>query len=696
MQLTIIDNPDTGESLMLKNGQWVPVVIENPDTKESLTLKQGQWVPAVTAKTPVKDVPGVFVPADTMAEDMTGTDNYKPAPVAPESKQADSAVPAGIRRSNLTTRDGLLKNIEYGVRALSHHGIEKPLISIGNLLTSGRYDKEVQDWEKDYQSKIPNSLGASVGAVTGDIGQYLVGPEADLLKGLYQYGTKGVNALTQGFIKDGGLTQRTLGGAASGLLTGAASTAFIPETLQPKEGGGGYWDRFGNRAVDNAMVGAGVGAFVPQAGGLYSLLSDKVGQVGNLFTEAGGRRIADKYVRGLSGKDNNIALSDALLKPKTYVAGSKPTASEVVSEMPSGTTLQAHQKIVAEESGGQSAKFGERTQEQIAARQNALGWAGTDADKQALITARTNAVKPLYEAVQQSNGSVDTTSVRNLLTHTIQTNALNKPLVAPLVEIVSDLGIAGKSAETNPQRLKSLSDKIGGWMTDKKPDGSPAYDVKILREVKQRLDKQIGIAEPKYQEALDTFKALSTPINAMEIGQTLRDKLINATGMEKPGDYLRLLADEKRLLRKSIDFAGKGIDAYLTPKQLKSINDVALDLERNLASKNPLQKTNIRGGLNVANETTLSLPNLLSRPAMMANYVLKSMGKNIEPSIDAYFAKLYLNPVELGKVLASSPPNKRAIINDRIQAWGRAYVGSRNAATATTAQPQEQQQEQPQ
>ena len=122
-------------------------------------------------------------------------------------------------------------------------------------------------------------------------------------------------------------------------------------------------------------------------------------------------------------------------------------------------------------------------------------------------------------------------------------------------------------------------------------------------------------------------------------------------------------------MKEATGFGRKGAGSYLTPQQMDDVSALVKDLERNVSSKNPLQKTDLRGGVNVAGETTVSIPNLLSRPAKMANYVLKMAGRNIEPEIDAYLAKLYLNPKELGKVLSKVAPAQRTRFNAIVQSY---------------------------
>lgn len=444
-------------------------------------------------------------------------------------------------------------------------------------------------------------------------------------------------------------------------------------------------------ALEGATLGGALGVALPAAIATGRYIGRRLGEVANLITPGGAKRISDKYVNTIISEANKDEIILALKNAPELLQGSKPTASQAVSNLPSGSPIQAHQKLVSQESGGISAQFGQRIADQRAAGQKALSFAGTEDEIQTLVAARTKAVDPFYRAVEKSTASVKSSSVVNEINDIIDKNVNRAAIADPLRKIRDALVLKtdkGWRLENNPQNLKSLSDDISDMMGKKTVDGKDEFNVKVLRQIKEKLDKQIGIAEPSYAQAQTVFADMSKPINVMQIGSTLKDKLLNPSGTETPGTFLRAWDNEKKLMKEAIGFGRKGADSYLTPQQMDDVGALVKDLERNVSSKNPLQKTDLRGGVNVAGETTVSLPNLLSRPAMMANYVLKMAGRNIEPEIDAYLAKLYLNPKELGKVLSKVDPAQRARFN--------AIVQSYSTTNAANLQAQQERQEETQ
>jgi hypothetical protein len=456
-----------------------------------------------------------------------------------------------------------------------------------------------------------------------------------------------------------------IGQIGQGIVGGAGSGAAI----------GGLSEN--GSAIEGAKWGGLLGGAVPTFVAAKQWIAPRANEIANLFRSKGAENIANSYINERIGDANKPSVINALNNSREIVPGSLPTAEQALAGVPGGSPVQAHQSLVAKESGGPSAVFGQRAMDQQAAREAALSFAGTEDDVARLVAERTNAVKPFYDAVKTSTASVKSSPVLNQVNELIAENKNNTKIAVPLAKIRDALVLRtdkGAILESSPQALKSLSDDIGNMMSSKRVDGSAEFDVKTLRAIKESLDKQIGLAEPAYQKALDTFHEMSKPINVMQVGQALKSKLTNATGNETPGTFLRALSNEKKLLKDSIGFGRTTVDEILGPENMNSVNRVTADLERSVLAKNPAQRTDLRGGINVATESTPALPNLLYRPAMIVNKVLKMGGKNIEPEIDAYLTRLYTNPKELGRVLQSIEPAKRAQFNSIVQSAGRASV----------------------
>jgi hypothetical protein len=110
-----------------------------------------------------------------------------------------------------------------------------------------------------------------------------------------------------------------------------------------------------------------------------------------------------KYIDNLAGEDKTKVIN-ALQDAKELVSGSRPTAAEALSDIPSAVELLAAQKKLAGQTG-QVGKFAERSAEQQAARVRALEQvSGTEAERAALATERGTVTGQMREtALNQAN-----------------------------------------------------------------------------------------------------------------------------------------------------------------------------------------------------------------------------------------------------------------------------------------------------
>ena len=160
--------------------------------------------------------------------------------------------------------------------------------------------------------------------------------------------------------------------------------------------------------------------------------------------------------------------------------------------------------------------------------------------------------------------------------------------------------------------------------------------------------------------ARETFKKLSEPVNRVQVREALMGKLQSPTGVETPGSFMRAVDESAQMLKKSTGNARyKEIEQVLRPAEAKAARAVASDLERVLASKKPLQPTQLRAGMDVAEGVTPYLPQMLSRPMMLTNFLMSKLGRGIEPRLDAEAARRYLNPQLLAAALQDLPPSQR-------------------------------------
>lgn len=162
------------------------------------------------------------------------------------------------------------------------------------------------------------------------------------------------------------------------------------------------------------------------------------------------------------------------------------------------------------------------------------------------------------------------------------------------------------------------------------------------------------------------------------INETDTNKLPTIIGKETPAKFLESLVKDE-LLTKSATGIPRPLDQVFNKGQMKRLLGVAEEMKVRLQTQNPAQKTALQGGVNVAEETRTHLPQMLSRPMMIANAVLRFAGQGVEPSVDKAAAKQFLNPQVMAEALKKLPPSKWAEITDALMA-GAPVAGAAVAA----------------
>jgi hypothetical protein len=194
-----------------------------------------------------------------------------------------------------------------------------------------------------------------------------------------------------------GVTQAPLAGA--GLISNIArsgSTGAALSALQPVNA---PVEQFGERKLEQMATGFVFGPVVEGGvkaiGGLLNTLKG--------LTPTGRQEFMQKQLNELAGPDRTKVI-EALRDAKELVSGSRPTAAQAISDIPSAVELAAAQSKLASKAkvaGG----FQERLVEQQAARAREIqSIAGTEAQRAAVIAKREDVTTPMREAaLEQTN-----------------------------------------------------------------------------------------------------------------------------------------------------------------------------------------------------------------------------------------------------------------------------------------------------
>ncbi len=169
--------------------------------------------------------------------------------------------------------------------------------------------------------------------------------------------------------------------AKGGRLMQAAGTGALQGAVSTVEGA-----TEGDYALQKGLqVGLGT-VFGPAAEGLVAL-SAKVYKVGSGLTQRGRQQALQEYLNGLAGPERQSVLT-ALQDAKELVTGSRPTAAEALSDIPSAAELIALQQKTASQLGGPKGAFATREAQQAQARLDAINKIAGTPEQQAAVKAR--------------------------------------------------------------------------------------------------------------------------------------------------------------------------------------------------------------------------------------------------------------------------------------------------------------------
>ena len=154
-----------------------------------------------------------------------------------------------------------------------------------------------------------------------------------------------------------------------------------------------------------------------------------------------------------------------------------------------------------------------------------------------------------------------------------------------------------------------------------------------------------------------------------EIGNTIKNASKETANWDK-----RLTSGLERQIQKSIDQAIVDAGATRWPLYMNEYAARSQAIQRvkdaAKAAIRPDQRTDLFGGLRVAEETRTHVPQLLSRPMMAANAIMRYFSANIEPKIDKLATQRYLNPKEFADALEKLPPQTQSQIREAMKRIG--------------------------
>lgn len=401
------------------------------------------------------------------------------------------------------------------------------------------------------------------------------------------------------------------GGAFAGSVASAIPAAFVPGA---------------NTLAGSAVVGAGLGALQPSvstgetlgniglggATGPASVLAGR-GVAGAYrggksllepFTKGGQERIAGRTLTAFAGGPKAAqAAIDAIDTASPALPGARPTAAEVVNNAGLAQlerTLKNNPELAT--------KFSDRGAANKNAMLNVLDdIAGDSAKMTAARVARSAAADPLYEAAKGATVRADA-ELGKLLARPSMTSAWSRAekLAA---EAGDDIGEAG--AEVSGKTLHYLKMAMDDIADDPKTAGIGAHEARAVTATRDKLVEWIDKNIPDYKAAREAFKKGSRPINQMQVGKELRDKLqpaladFGANTRIRPQAFAQAMREGDDFAASATGFAGAKMADVMDSSQMELLKKVGEQLARRANADELGRATGSNTGQNIVSQNVL-------------------------------------------------------------------------------------------
>lgn len=345
--------------------------------------------------------------------------------------------------------------------------------------------------------------------------------------------------------------------------------------------------------LTRGATGFVAGASVPVLGAAY--------KTGKAFAEplykTGREQVIGRVLNQVGG-DDAAAIASRLRNAAPLLPGSMPTAAQVAESGGIAALERA-----ASQANPQA--YTTRAMEQSSARLNALrGIAKDDAAMAGAEAARRAASGPLFQQATKAVYTVDDklaglmkrpavqqamARAKTLAENEGRTFSFNVSPSNPF----SGLGIKdNKSTQITGQALQDLKMAMDEMLSDP-ASGFVGKSGDAVRSLRGQLLGWMEEANPVFKQARTTHAQMSKPINQMQVGNYLLDKVqpalsdFGALGQESGAQYARALRNADQTVRTATQFKGnKTLSDVMTPDQMGTLSAIGQDLARKANAQN--------------------------------------------------------------------------------------------------------------
>lgn len=255
--------------------------------------------------------------------------------------------------------------------------------------------------------------------------------------------------------------------------------------------------------------------------------------------------------------------------------------------------------------------------------------------------------EPLYRQAEGAGNVVNVVPTLTFIDDTIRKNPGNQPLLTEMRRIRKGLVKPGLDPQGNPILVPRTNAKEVASTIDGLKSAIAKEDNKFIKGELTQIKDDLTAAIPSMKEAQTAFKKGSRPINQMDVGKYLREKL--EAPVPEGGQRAGVFAGAVREAPRTIKQALKGGPTYekltdiLSPEQKANVDRVLMDLSRDQRVKELAQM-----GREAAPDLKMPMPkterpSFLNRVWTIANMIAERLEGKINDRLAVEIATEFLD-----------------------------------------------------
>ena len=222
----------------------------------------------------------------------------------------------------------------------------------------------------------------------------------------------------------------------------------------------------------------------------------------------------------------------------------------------------------------------------------------------------------------------------------------------PLTMMKEKVVIPEQFAEFNTQSLQYMKLALDKMVAKPAEYGITSAQVSAIAKTRANLINWLEKKSPIYEQANKAYAIDSVPLQQMDLWRLLKEKYQAPTGKESPGVYLRMLRDETKAIKEATGWTkSSSFKDIFDTRQSALANRLATEMENNLVKDRMASEITTPNLGTPTKGIEPTLPNMLMREAMVANFILKTLAQKANVDVNIAAARILADPVLLTNTL---------------------------------------------